>query len=69
MSNNSKKNSHGGQRRGAGRKPTPTEKKRILLPVRIPTLLRTKLDKWAETNNVSRTAAIEKAIRCLVGRS
>lgn len=65
----SKKSSHGGRRSGAGRKPKPDEKKRILLPVRIPRALRLKLDQWAAANDLSRTEAIERAIRRLIGRS
>ena len=58
-----KRNTHGGKRPGAGRKPTCEDP--VMIAAQVPAKIRDKLDRFAEANDMSRSAALVEAIRRL----
>jgi hypothetical protein len=62
------KKTRGGKREGAGRKPAnPEEGSVITIAVSVPSGLVDQLDAHAGANNLSRSGAVTKAIRGLLG--
>ena len=58
-----KKNTHGGKREGAGRKPKHEDS--TMIAARMPAAICAKLDRFAESNGLTRTEALIEAIRRL----
>lgn len=64
-----KKKQHGGARPGAGRKPaTPDEGLAVTVAVSVPSGLMDRLDAKAEQEGWSRSEAVTRAIRGLLGK-
>jgi hypothetical protein len=61
-----KKKSHGGKRKGAGRKPSSPEGPTVLVAVTVPSVLLEQLDAIAKRNEWNRSQAVTNAIRAFV---
>lgn len=64
-----KKPTHGGKRKGAGRKADNPEGKTKVIGATIPEKLVRDLDRYAEAKGWNRSRAITEAIRNLIGKS
>ncbi len=63
-----KKKQHGGAREGAGRKPSAPEGKTVTVAASVPEALVEQLTAMAEQNGWSKSEAITRAIRGLLGK-